>query len=183
LPIRQKKIIAVATNEININSEQFKKAKKIVDLWVAPSQMMLERLTKAKVDVKYQPFYVDENIFKRLNNNKKELAQELKINYTLLKNKLLIGSFQRDSLGNNLSMPKIVKNPQLIIDILKNLPKDKYVLVLAGPRRHWLLDKCRKMSIPYIYVGQEPKHSIDDLRINTLDKISINKLYNLIDYT
>ena len=180
-PLRWKKIMAVASNEIDINDPQFVKAKGFVNLWVAPSQMMYERLKLAGVDVKYQPFYTDEKEFAKLRKSKEAIAQELGINYELLRDKLVIGSFQRDSLGGELNKPKWQKGPELLVHILSNLPRDKFVLLLAGPRRHWIINQCKELEIPYVYLGKEPDTLEDDIKLNTLDKQTMNGLYNLID--
>jgi len=180
-PLRWKKIIAFATNEINTNSPEFLTARRFVNLWIAPSQAMYEKLKLAGADVKYQPFYADEKIFAKVNKSKEEIAGELGINYELFGNKLVIGSFQRDSLGADLSKPKWQKGPEILIDILSKLPKDKFILLLAGPRRHFVINQCRELHIPYWYCGEEPNALEDDIRQNTLDKQTINKLYNLTD--
>ncbi len=179
--IRYNKIIAVATNEIDTNSKQFLKAKKFVNLWIAPSSMMQNRLELAGVDVKYQPFYVDEKIFHKINKTQKKIAEELGINYDFFKDKLVIGSFQRDSLEADLSKPKIQKGPEILMEILSKLPKEKFILLLAGPRRHWIINQCKILGISYFYYGKEPKKFEDDIMYNILDKRTINKLYNLTD--
>jgi len=180
-PLRWKKIIAFATNEIDVNGSEFLKAKRFVDLWIAPSNMMSQRLKQAGVDVKYQPFYADERTFHKVDKSKEEIAQELGISYGWIRDKLVIGSFQRDSLGADLSKPKWQKGPELLIDILSKLPKTKFILLLGGPRRHWIINQCRELSIPYFYYGEEPKGLKDDIKLNTSDKQIMNKLYNLTD--
>ena len=180
-PLRWKKIIAVITHEINTKSPEFLTARRFVNLWIAPSQAMYKKLKLVGADVKYQPFYVDEKIFVRLNKSKEEIARELGINYELFRDKLVISSFQRDSLGVDLSKPKWQKGPDLLIDILSRLPKGKFILLLTGPRRHWIINQCRELHIPYCYCGEEPEGLRDDIKLNTLDKQTMNKLYNLTD--
>lgn len=191
-PLHWKKIIAVITNELNTSRPEFIRAKRFVKLWIAPSQVIYDKLKLAGVDAKYQPFYADEKIFVRLNKSKEEIARELGINYELFENKLVISSFQRDSLGVDLNKPKRQKGADLLINTLSRLPKDKFILLLAGPRRHWLISQCRELDTPYWYYGeepmfwyedytQEPKGLKDDIRLNTLDKSTMNKLYNLSD--
>jgi hypothetical protein len=180
-PLRWKKIIAFATNEIGTNSPEFLKAKKFVNVWIAPSRVMYNKLKLAGVDVKYQPFYADEKIFYKINKSREEIAQELGINYELFRDKLVIGSFQRDSLGADLTKPKWQKGPELLVNILSELPKDKFFLLLGGPRRHWVINQCRGLDIPYLYYGREPNGLEDDIKFNTLDKQTMNELYNLTD--
>lgn len=180
-PLRWKKIIASATNEIDVSSSQFLRAKSFVNLWIAPSQAMYHRLKLAAVDVKYQPFYVDETVFSKVNRNKEEIAQELGLDHQSCTDKFVIGSFQRDSLGENLSRPKWQKGPELLIDILRRLPRDRFILLLAGPRRHWIINQCKKLAIPHFYYGKKPEGFKEDIHLNTLDKQTMNKLYNLAD--
>ena len=180
-PLRRKKIIAVITHEESTDSPEFLKGRRFVNLWIAPSQAMYRKLELVGADVRYQPFYVDEKIFTKLDKSKKELAQELGIDYELLRGKFVIISTQRDSLGTDLGKPKWQKEPGLLINILSGLPKDKFILLLAGPRRRWVIDQCRERHIPYWYYGEEPQGLTDDIWRNTLDKPCINKLHNLAD--
>ena len=107
----------------------------------------------------------------------------IKIDYSLVKDKILIGSFQRDSLGKNLLLPKWQKNPDLLVKILSGLPREKFILILAGPRRHYLVKECERQSIPYIFVGESQCFAAgkDDVLVNNLSIEKINWLYNLID--
>ncbi|MFC1967376.1 glycosyltransferase [Chloroflexota bacterium] len=180
-PLRWKKIMAVLTNDADISSRQFRQAGGFVDLWIAPNNAIYERLKSAGLDVKYQPFYVDEKIFLKEEKSKKQIAVDLGIDPGLIENRLVIGSFQRDSLGEDLGKPKPQKGPDILVEILKQLPQKDYILLLAGPRRHWLLNRCRELGIPCCFLGEEPAASGDDIRVNTLDKKTMNKLYNLSD--
>jgi glycosyltransferase involved in cell wall biosynthesis len=180
-PLRWKKMIAVATNEIDVNDPQFARARAFVNLWIAPSRMMHDRLKLAGVDVKYQPFYTDENTFLDLKKTREELARELGIDNDAIKDRLIVSSFQRDSLGGELNKPKWQKGPDRLLSILAALPRDKLLLLLAGPRRHWTISRCRESGIPYLYYGKEPANLEEDISYNTVDRPTLNKLYNLCD--
>ena len=97
------------------------------------------------------PFFVDKSLFYQLNKPKEEICKILNIDYNLLKDKIVISSFQRDSSQNNLNSPRPQKNPDLLIKILKNIKKEKYILLLAGPRRHYVIKKCEENNIPYLF--------------------------------
>lgn len=182
IPLLYKKLIATATNYIELTNRGFNKIKKHIDLWIAPNKKQLELFKDNDIPVVYQPFYVDEQTFYYLNKSKEELCHLLNLDYEVIKRKFLMGSFQRDSLGSDLSKPKWQKNPELFLDILEELPhKDKWLLVLAGPRRHYLITQCKKRNIPYYYYGKMPSGLTDDISINTLNKEKMNLLYNLID--
>ncbi|MBI2868963.1 MAG: glycosyltransferase [Chloroflexi bacterium] len=180
-PLRWKKIMAAATNEIDPASPEFQRVKGLINLWLAPSQRQCRVFQEAGIDVRYQPFYVDESLFVRLGRAKRELARELDIDYRLLDNKLILGSFQRDSLGADLGQPKWQKGPNLLVKICALLPKKKFVLLLAGPRRHWIINECQRLNIPFLFYGVSPQAMKDDIGSNTLDKPAINRLYNLTD--
>lgn len=178
----KKKIIATATNEIDPDSKEFIKARRFVTLWIAPNRKQYKTLEKTHVKVAYQPFYVDEKVFRKLNIDKQEIAERLGINFQLIKDKILIGSFQRDTLGKDLTSPKWQKGPDMLINILKSLPnKDRWLLFLAGPRRHYIINACEELGIPYYYYGVKPKAKVDDININILNTDTMVLLYNLID--
>jgi glycosyltransferase involved in cell wall biosynthesis len=129
------------------------------------------------------PFYVDEQLFKDLKLSRNELARQLNLNGSNIENKCIIGSFQRDSRGDDLSKSKWHKNPEMMLDILNRLDKTKIILLLAGPRRHFIIRECRKHGIPYIFYGDESfiDKNLDDVSTNTVSYEKINLLYNLSD--
>lgn len=178
----KKKVIATATNEIKPEDKDYLSARKFVSLWVAPSKKQYDTLKTSGARVAYQPFYVDQKVFRRLDKSKEELASLLGMNYLLIKDKFLIGSFQRDTLGSDLKSPKWQKGPELLLEILSSLPdKDKWLLILCGPRRHFMINECEKRRIPYFYYGRKPTPGVDDITINTLDHQKMALLYNLVD--
>lgn len=178
----KKKIIATTASQVNLDDNDFLKLKKYVALWIAPNKKQYVMFEKEGLRVKHLPFYVDERVFKRIDKSKKELAETLNINFDLLKNKFLIGSFQRDTIGADLKTPKWQKDPEKLVEILSLLPnKDRWLFVLAGPRRHFIINECIKREIPYYYYGQKPLPGIDDIRINTIDLERITLLNNLVD--
>ena len=179
------KWIAVASNEIQDNNKDFVEAENIVDYWISYNKKQHEWFLNKSLKSFLMPLYVDKNIFYSNENSKVEMANSLGIDINLIQNRKLIGSFQRDSNGSNLFLPKWQKNPELLVDILIALSDrvgDKnWCLILAGPRRHWILNSCVENKIPFVYVGKPPKDNEDDVSLNTLNKDIMRKLYNLID--
>lgn len=177
-----KKIISWVTNDISQN-KAFAKQKWPVDLFISPSARVSRFLDGQGLPYVQIPFYVSPENYKKLSLSKEDVAKSLGIDFNKIRDKFLIGSFQRDSLGGDLSKPKWQKDPDLLIDICETLPKDKFVLVLAGPRRHYLIHKCREKNIPYIFIGDESfiNEKKDDIFENNLSDEKINLLYNLID--
>lgn len=183
---RKPKVIVTCSNYIDPRldkfdlHEEFKAIKKIADAWLCPSQKQLKILKGMGLKAFYFPFNVDHSVFKPVNKITKQAISALyEIDYEKIKNKIVIGSFQRDSLGNDLSKPKWQKDPDLLIYLLKDLPAEKYILLLAGPRRHYVINQCKKNNIPYCYIGDECVD--DDLIKNALPIERMPLLYGLLD--
>jgi len=184
---KKKNILVTSSNFVNLDDDKyalindFASINKIAKAWISPSNKQIHIFDKHNVKSYYQPFYLDLSIFKPFKdaNDKHELLNLFSIPLKLFKDKVVIGSFQRDSLGSNLKQPKWQKNPELLIDLLKELPKNNFILLLAGPRRHFVIDRCKKYNIPYYYIGREM--SGDDLEINTLKIEQMPFLYYLTD--
>ncbi len=182
----KKKIIATITNDLSHQKSMAKKLIDKVDIFVYASSKqknVLEKLGVKSEKLIFNPFYVDENIFKKLDITKQEICNMLNIDYQAIENKVLIGSFQRDSLGADLLQPKWQKDPDMLINIMKLLDKNKYTLLLAGPRRHYVIEQCKKYDINYIFVGDESNigNKNDDISINSLSIEQMPYLYNFID--
>lgn len=182
----KKKIIATITNDLSHQENMAKKLIDKVDIFVYASSKqknVLEKLGVTSEKLIFNPFYVDENIFNKLDITKQEICNMLNIDYQVIENKVLIGSFQRDSLGSDLTQPKWQKDPDILIDIMKLLDKNKYLLLLAGPRRHYVIEECKKYDINYIFVGDESyiKDKKDDINSNGLPIEKMPYLYNLTD--
>lgn len=178
-----KRLFAVVTNDITVFPKKLDMLKKYVDVFIAPSQRIYEYLKGKKIKVFMIPFFVDPNIFHSVNLSKEDICKKLRIDYSKIKNKTIIGSFVRDSLGSDLNQPKWQKNPDLLITILSNLPKEKYLFLLAGPRRHYIIQKCKAENIPFLFYGQQSLiyQQKDDILLNNLDLSIMNYLYNLSD--
>ncbi len=82
----------------------------------------------------------------------------------------LVGSFQRDTEGHDLISPKLIKGPDLFIEVvLKLYEKNKNLkVVLAGKRRQYIIKRLEENKIPYKY--------FEMVKIEKL-----NKLYNILD--
>lgn len=178
----KKKIVAWITNDVS-QSHTFLRKKWPVDLWVSPASLIGDFLKKHSLPHVTIPFYVDSTVFKKLSESRVDIAHSLGLSPDSIKDKILIGSFQRDSAGSDLLSPKWQKNPDLLIALLSHFPLDSYVLVLAGPRRHYLISLCKKKGIPYVFIGDTRpiEEKRDDIFINNMSEDVMNKLYNLVD--
>jgi len=181
-----KKIVATISNDLKHQRKQIQRVIKLADHFVCANTKQRSALIELGVSensISLLPFFVDSKQFKVANLSKDELCSQLGIEYQKVSNKVVIGSFQRDSVGEDLDTPKWQKNPDLLLGAMKRLTPGKFVLLLAGPRRHYLVNRCRKEGIEYLFLGDESyiDRMEDDLEINNLPADTVNALYNLID--
>ena len=94
----------------------------------------------------------------------------------------LIGNFHRDSEGDDLLRPKLVKGPDLFVEIVKILRQmgQNIHIVLAGPRRHWIRQQLQHNNIPFTFFGEDTG-ARDDKSVNIQSKEMLNILYNILD--
>ncbi len=183
----KKKILVTTSNFVNLHDnkyclrDSFDKVNKFSTAWIVPSSKQKKVFDEFNIKNYYLPFTIDIDIFdgSYRDSKKEEVIKLFNINREKIKNKIIIGSFQRDSLGSDLSLPKWQKGPDLLIGLLSKLPRDKFTLLLAGPRRHYVINECKKHNIEYLYVGTETPD--EDLITNSLDINKISKLYALLD--
>jgi glycosyltransferase involved in cell wall biosynthesis len=180
LPLRFKRVAAVVTNDLSYQVEQFERVRGLVDVWVVANSGQRRFLTEqgvAETAIHDCPFYVEEDVFSPRKASREELADAVGVPFEQVRDRFLVGSFQRDSLGADLTQPKWQKDPELLLDVVDG---EDVLLLLAGPRRHYVIEECRKRSIPYVFVGPEPADR-DDIDTNTLPLSTIASLWHLID--
>ena len=75
------------------------------------------------------PFWVDQSLWFEINNK-----QVLREKYGLNKTDYLVGSFQRDTEGHDLKSPKLIKGPDIFLEIVTSMyEKNKNLkVVLSG---------------------------------------------------
>jgi len=179
----KKPIVTVISNDISSYPDVLEKIIGYADRIIVPSERTHRFLQKYNVPQYKIPFFVDPQIFHELKESKEALCRKMGIDHERLKGKFVIGSFQRDSLGADLTKPKWQKGPELLVDILDKLPKEKVVLLLAGPRRHYILNECKKRNIETVFYGDMSPIDAgkDDILENNQSLEKINQLYNLSD--
>lgn len=98
---------------------------------------------------------------------------DLRKKHGLPEDKLLVGSFQRDTEGSGIPqgiyLPKLEKGPDLLADYLEKL-HDIYGVhvVLAGWRRQYLMQRLDRVKIPYTYFDRPSHETVNEL-YQTLD--------------
>ena len=130
------------------NLGEFKARDEITDVYNVPSlktKEFIESFTKKHIE--YIPNWIDLDKFQPLDKEvcRKELG--------LSNDKIIIGSFQRDTEGSDLKKPKLSKGPDRFCDFVENVFSkgfDVHVL-LGGWRRQYVMNRLDKAGISYTY--------------------------------
>ncbi len=159
---------------------EHRKARGIVGAWITRTRQALEQFRAVGVDSVLIPYLVDVKTFRPMEKDDPSLKL-FREEWKLPKDAYLVGSFQRDTEGSDLVSPKLVKGPDLFLEVLLGLRKRGAAVhaVLAGPRRHWIVRRLQEEGVPFTYIGK-PSDS-DDIGFNSLPRSTLNILYNLID--
>jgi glycosyltransferase involved in cell wall biosynthesis len=151
-----------------------------VGTWVTRSTQAQSQMSQLGIPNRLIPYLVDTDTFRPLASDD-ESAIEMRRRWDIPIGNYLIGSFQRDTEGSDLASPKLVKGPDAFAEVVARLwQKGKNIhVVLAGPRRHWLMRRLNDLGIPFTYIGEPVEY--DDIDLNTLSRQELNVLYNLVD--
>lgn len=154
----------------------FEWAARRVDLWIARSREAAGQFASLGLRVVQVPYCIDPQVFRPL-PDRLSIRREC----SLADDAFVIGNFHRDSEGGNLGKPKAQKGPDIFLEIARALHRrvPRTVVLLAGPRRHWLRHALEGAGIPYRFVGQTLE--ADDYEINILDRAQLNRLYQALD--
>lgn len=151
-----------------------------VGLWFSRTRQAQEQFNKLGILNCLLPYVVDHQTFSPTIKNKME-REEARRSLGLPENAYIIGSFQRDTEGADLVTPKYMKGPDVLLEIVNKLHQKNASLhvLLAGPRRFWLLDQLEARGIPHTFIGQRTKK--EDVSVNILPRTVLNQLYNVIN--
>ena len=146
--------------------KEFLERDKYVEFYHVISLKTKEQLAKlTKKEIISIPFWVDQSIWKSMENKK-----DLRKKYELNESDFLVGSFQRDTEGSDLITPKLIKGPDILLQLIKEM-KTTYknlTVVLTGKRRQYLIKNFEKYEINYKY-------------FEMVDIGQVNELYNILD--
>jgi len=123
----------------------------------------LAKLTNKKINT--IPTWVNQKIWFEIKDK-----TEIRKNFNFEPNEFLVGSFQRDTEGHDLISPKLIKGPDIFVNLISFLYENNKNLkvVLSGTRRNYVIRKLNEMSIPFVY-----------FEMASLE--TMNKLYNILD--
>lgn len=158
----------------------FSRAMVRVGLWVAQSIEAQKQFGSIGIQTAMIPYTIDTKVFYRIEEDCSAL-KALRIKWNIPSDCYLIGNFHRDTEGHDLSSPKLVKGPDIFIEIVAGLKRRGVPVhvLLAGPRRMWIRNRLSEREIPFTYVGT-PVES-DDIGCNLLSHEDMNRLYNMLD--
>lgn len=165
----QKQVVCTIHHEVpwkfdEERKQNFVRRDKFVDYYLTYNEDTAKLIKKfSNKPVKIIPHWINTSLWKKLSKT----AQRKKIG--LPDNKFLIGSFQRDTEGHDLTTPKLEKGPDIFIDKVLNISRFKDVhVVLAGWRRQYVISELKKHNISYTYIELPSDEKINQL-YNTLD--------------
>ena len=171
-------VIAHADNPpfFYLKQPEFLAGQRQVDLWVARSREALSQFQALGLPAIHIPYTIDPGLFFPI-----EEKAELRREFGIPEEAYVIANFHRDTEGADLRMPKVQKNPEFMMAILRRLKSERipFHVLLAGPRRHWIREALRKEGMSFTFVGKEVAG--DDFGINILDRATLNRLYNAAD--
>ncbi len=130
---------------------------KYVDLIHTSCKITADQLIKYGFDenkIVVIPLGIDLSHFKKYNE---ALKNTLKEKYKIPKDKIIIGSFQKDGVGWGEGLePKLIKGPDILYEVLKKLNEDFGIHVfLTGPARGYIKKKLKEFNIPFTHIFLE----------------------------
>ena len=177
--LRDRFVVCFADNppSFYLTRPGFREAAGRVNLWVARTGEAREQFEILRLPVAVAPYCADPGIFRPLGDDAL-IRRELGIP----DGAFVIGNFHRDSEGADLTRPKKQKGPDLFLQIARELkPRvPRLVVLLAGPRRHWLRRALADEGIPTVFHGRDTGED-DDFGVNILSREMLNRLYQALD--
>lgn len=168
--LKNKKVVCtihhLESENIENDIKNFELLDSFVDAYHIITPKTLEFLNKStNKKIINIPFWVNNEIWKVL-ENKNDLRKKFKFK----ESDYLVGSFQRDTEGKDLKSPKLIKGPDIFINLVSKMYSENKNLkvVLAGRRRQFVIGELKKRKIPYTY-------------FEMVDHKVINELYNILD--
>lgn len=148
--------------------------------WVAMSRGALAKMRVIAPRVEHVPYAVDASIF-GASGGQPDAAVAAAIR-NIPRGSYVIANFHRDTEGgrsptDNPSEPKLVKGPDLFVEILALLKRRgaPVIALLAGPRRHWVRHQLAARGVPYVFIGHESDE--DDYPANIIPRSQLRHLY------
>ena len=132
----------------------------LVDMYHVPCQRthdFIKNITNKPIRI--LSYWVNPDIWKFRN------LSEMKKKYGISEDEFVIGSFQRDTEGNDLKSPKLEKGPDRFchfVEKLRDGGKNVHVL-LNGWRRQYVINRLRSSNIKYTYIELPPIETVSEM--------------------
>jgi len=176
--------VVCITNDVAIARPGVEELAPDVDLWACANHRQMDMIRELGLEAYHHPYPIASENFHPIDSSRESLANELGINLKPHLGKKIIVNYQRDSMAASLTNPKWHKDPVFLLRILESLSQDDHLIILAGPRRHWISRQLRLRNIPYLFAGADPSDRVDDdLHENKLTPERLNMLLNLAHFT
>ena len=164
--LQQKKVICTVhhlefDNKGMKDYEDFINLDNYVDFYHVISQKTYDQLIKfTSKKIFLIPFWVNQNLFYPI-EDKISLRKKYKFNFE----DYLVGSFQRDSEGSDLSKPKLIKGPDRFIEIVFQMKQKNSNLkvLLTGPRRNYIINELNQREIQFTYFRRANQKKLNEL--------------------
>ena len=143
------------------NYEDFIKCDNYVDFYHVISQKTYDQLVKfTNKKIYLIPFWVNQNLFYPI-EDKLALRKKYQFNFE----DYLVGSFQRDSEGSDVSKPKLIKGPDRFIEIVSKLQQkhNNLKVLLTGPRRNFIINELKQRDIKFTYFKRANQNKLNEL--------------------
>jgi glycosyltransferase involved in cell wall biosynthesis len=139
---------------INDNFLAVLKYQKKIDRLIVPNSIVKKRIVSYGFNenkVILVPIAVDMKVFKP---KPEEFKEEIRSRLGFKPNQIVIGSFQKDGVGwQNGDLPKLIKGPDIFLDVISELRKNIEVTVLlTGPSRGYVKSGLEKARIPFQHI-------------------------------
>jgi hypothetical protein len=153
--LKTKKVICTIHHEVPWKFDEKRKNNfmlrdKFVDCYHVPCQKTKDFISQhTEKSIKVVSYWCNNHLFKPYD----KVQSKKKFNVPL--DKLIIGSFQRDTEGFDLKTPKLEKGPDIFIDYVKKIQEIKgnnVHVLLNGWRRNYVISELKKLKIPYTYI-------------------------------
>lgn len=115
---------------------------------ITKNELIKNGLAEEKIIV--IPLSVDLSVLKAFDKTKKD---KIKRSLNLPKDKIIIGSFQKDGVGWGEGLePKMEKGPDVFCDAVEKIAKEHPIhILLTGPARGYVKSRLKKAGIPYTH--------------------------------
>jgi len=179
--LKGKRVISDFDNPLSLwaTVPEFRSLWDVVGLWVCHTTEALDQAKAAGLSCVHVPYCLRTDVFHPL-APAVDRAQ-LRRKWGIPEDVYLIGNFQRDTEGVDLSKPKLQKGPDVFAEIVREVQAHGHPIhvLLAGPRRHWLRSRLKEYGVPCTYIGQVVEG--DDLKLNLRNRGELNELYHTLD--